>query len=64
LATPISIWGNSLLSLQPLSRPLQAISGEPAMDAIDCDAMKDSFRVEGVAEVVQYFSTMAISRSA
>jgi len=53
-----------LLSLQPLSRPLQAISGEPAMDAIDCDAMKDSFRVEGVAEVVQYFSTMAISRSA
>ena len=34
------------------------------MDAIDCDAMMDSFRVEGVAEVVQYFSTMAISRSA
>jgi hypothetical protein len=31
------------------------------MDAIDCDAMQDSFRVEGVAGVVQYFSTMEIS---
>jgi hypothetical protein len=34
------------------------------MDTIDRDAMKDSLRVEGVAGVVQYFSTMAISRSA
>jgi hypothetical protein len=34
------------------------------MDAIDCDAMEDSLRLEGVAVVVQYFSTMAIFRSA
>jgi hypothetical protein len=34
------------------------------MDAIDCDAMEDSLRLDGVDVVVQYFSTMAIFRLA